>query len=160
MVILCPPALIYIAFSLTQIIIDTFKGLYNTALFKFIVMIIITFLLNALCQSGMTIVSWIIVFIPFIFMSVIVGILLYVFGLDAATGTLNFKCDECEEQNTGNLIYSSTTYKRPNPKLNKQVNREYIDISYSDTPSEEIISYNNAPTGTSDPQYEGYENNE
>jgi hypothetical protein len=73
---LCAPALIYVAFSLTQIIIDTFKGLYNTAFFKVIVMIIITILLNALCQSGMGIVSWIIVFIPFIFMSVIVAILL------------------------------------------------------------------------------------
>ena len=69
MVQLCAPALIYIAFSLTQVVIDTFKGLYNTAFFKFIVMIIITFLLNALCQSGMSIISWIIVFIPFIFMS-------------------------------------------------------------------------------------------
>ena len=98
MVNLCAPALIYIAFSLTQIVVDTFKGLYNTALFKFIVMIIVTFLLNALCQSNMTIISWIIVFIPFIFMSVIVAILLYVFGLDAATGTLNFKCDQPVEK--------------------------------------------------------------
>ena len=48
---LCAPALIYIAFSLTQVIIDTFKGLYNTAFFKLIVMVIITILLNALCQS-------------------------------------------------------------------------------------------------------------
>ena len=47
MVELCAPALIYIAFSLTQVVIDTFKGLYNTAFFKFIVMIIITFLLES-----------------------------------------------------------------------------------------------------------------
>ena len=46
---LCPPALIYVVFSLTQIIIDTIKGLYNTSLVKFIVMIMITILLNALC---------------------------------------------------------------------------------------------------------------
>jgi predicted membrane protein len=149
---LCPPALIYIAFSLTQIVIDTFKGLYNTALFKFIVMIIITFLLNSLCQSGMTIVSWIIVFIPFIFMSVIVAILLYVFGLDAATGTLNFKCDECEETNTGNLIYSSTTYNG----VKKNTTVKYVDTSYSDAPDEDTT----VPAGTSDPQYESFENNE
>lgn len=99
---LCAPTLIYIAFSLTQIFIDTFKGLYNTAFFKLIVMIIIGFLLNALCSSGMTIISWIIVFIPFIFMSVIVAILLYVFGLDAATGKLNIN----NGTKTGNLIFS------------------------------------------------------
>ena len=110
MVNICAPALIYLAFSLTQIVIDTFKGMYNTAFFKVIVMIIITILLNALCQSGMTIVSWIIVFVPFMFMSLIVGILLYVFGLDAATGTLNFKCDQngtaTETNEPSNLIYS------------------------------------------------------
>ena len=159
MVDLCPPALIYIAFSLTQVVIDTFKGLYNTAFFKFIVMIIITFLLNALCQSGMTIISWIIVFIPFIFMSVIVAILLYVFGLDAATGTLNFKCDECEpEEKTGNLIYSSTTYTRPIKNTTATVNRVYVDTSYSDTPSEETNSYSFAPPDSSDPQYESFIN--
>ena len=105
---ICPPALIYLAFSLTQIIIDTFKGLYNTAFFKFIVMVTITFLLNALCQGGMSIISWIIVFIPFIFMTVIVTILLYVFGLDAATGTLNFQCSNPNSNPNSNLIYSST----------------------------------------------------
>ena len=144
---LCPPALIYIAFSLTQIVIDTFKGLYNTAFFKFIVMIIITFLLNALCQTGMTIVSWIIVFIPFIFMSVIVTILLYIFGLDAATGRLNFKCDKPDEKKTGNLIYSSTRY-------NKAKKNIYMDTSYSDTPSEETTVYKYFPTHSSDNQYE------
>ena len=38
---LCPPAILYLGFSLTQIIIDTFKGFYNTAFFKSIVMVII-----------------------------------------------------------------------------------------------------------------------
>lgn len=103
---LCAPALIYIAFSLTQVIIDTFKGLYNTAFFKIIVMIIITILLNALCKSGMGIISWIIVFVPFIFMSVIVGILLYVFGLDPATGELKLNCENSLKG--GNLVFSST----------------------------------------------------
>lgn len=115
---ICPPALIYLAFSLTQIIIDTFKGLYNTAFFKFIVMITITFLLNALCQGGMTIISWIIVFIPFIFMTVIVTILLYVFGLDAATGTLKFKCDTPNSNTNSNLIYSSTSTTSVNTNTN------------------------------------------
>ena len=179
MVKLCAPALSYIAFSLTQVVIDTFKGLYNTAFFKFIVMIIITFLLNALCQSGMSIISWIIVFIPFIFMSVIVTILLYVFGLDAATGTLNFKCDTCDEtsEQTGNLIYSSETYKKKNLKHNpvktnsvkhnpvkhnlvkqkqKQKHNNYVDTSYAETPAEETNNYSFAPGGSSDPQYESF----
>jgi hypothetical protein len=151
---LCAPALIYVAFSLTQIIIDTFKGLYNTAFFKIIVMMIITILLNSLCQAGMGIVSWIIVFIPFIFMPVIVAVLLYVFGLDPATGKLNMKCDNCDTtSNTkkgGNLIYSSTI-KTPNKQ------QKYVDVTYSDTPSESNeISASSAlaPFWSSDPQYE------
>ena len=104
---ICAPALIYLAFSLTQIIIDTFKGLYNTAFFKFIVMIIITFLLNALCKSGMGVISWLIVFIPFIFMSIIVAILLFVFGLDPATGKLNIKCND-KNASSGNLVFSTS----------------------------------------------------
>jgi hypothetical protein len=89
---LCPPAIIYLIFSITQIIIDIFKGLYNTAFIKVIVTTMVTFLLNILCEKGLSAVSWIIVFIPFILMTVIVSMLLYVFGLDAATGNLNYNC--------------------------------------------------------------------
>lgn len=84
---ICPPALIYIVFSLTQIIIDLIKGLYNTAFMKFIVMSIIGFLLNLLCQGGLGIISWIIVFIPFVLMTIITAMLLYAFGLNETTGS-------------------------------------------------------------------------
>ena len=144
---LCAPALIYVAFSLTQIIIDTFKGLYNTAFFKVIVMVIITILLNSLCQAGMGVISWIIVFIPFIFMSVIVAILLFVFGLDPATCKLNIKCDNntTTTKQQGNLIYSSTI-KTPNKKV------KFMDVTYADTPTDHQEHV--PPTGSSDPQYE------
>jgi hypothetical protein len=95
---LCPPALIYLIFSITQILIDTLKGLYNTALMKVIVTIAVTLLLNILCQQGLGVVSWIIVFIPFIMMTVIVSLLLYVFGLDAATGKINYTCTDNANQ--------------------------------------------------------------
>jgi predicted membrane protein len=98
----CAPALIYLAFSLAQIIIDLFNNLYNTAFMKSIVMIIITILLNTLCQEGMGVVSWIIVFVPFIFMTTIVAILLFIFGMDPTTGTVN------QSSKGGNLIYTST----------------------------------------------------
>ena len=66
---LCPPALIYVCFSLVQIIIDTFQKTYNIALIKFFIMIIFTFMLNILCKLNLGIISWLIVFIPFIFMT-------------------------------------------------------------------------------------------
>jgi len=82
---LCTPALIYLLFSVTQITIDLFKRDYNVALVKFTVAFIFTILLNYLCRSGLGIVSWIIVFIPFILMSVIVSYILTFFGIDPKT---------------------------------------------------------------------------
>ena len=93
MINLCGPAIIYLIFSLTQIIIDLFKGLYNTAFMKTIVMTMVTLLLNILCEKGLGVVSWFIVFVPFIMMTVIVTMLLYIFGLDASTGSLNYTCN-------------------------------------------------------------------
>ena len=142
---LCAPALIYVAFSLTQIIIDTFKGLYNTAFFKVIIMIIITILLNSLCQAGMGIISWIIVFIPFIFMSVIVAILLFVFGLDPATGKLNLQCNSnnnSTQNQSGNLIYTSTINSNNGTNTNTNTN----------TNTDTTTNYKTVPFWSSDPQ--------
>ena len=139
MINLCAPAIIYLVFSLTQIIIDTFKGLYNTAILKTIVMILITILLNALCDTGMGVISWIIVFIPFIFMTVIITLLLYIFGLDPASGKLNIPKKETK---TGNLIFATN---KNYPQIRKN---NFMDITYSDTPLDEynnqiINEYNN-----------------
>ena len=98
----CPPAIIYLIFSSTQVIIDTTQGLYNTALMKIIVMVMVTILLNILCIQGLGVVSWIIVFIPFILLTITVSMLLYIFGLDASTGKLNYTCTN--ETTCGNNI--------------------------------------------------------
>ena len=85
---LCSPAILYIAFSITHIIIDLFKNMYNTAFVKFIIMIIFTVILNMLCQRGLGIISWVLVFVPFIMMTVMTTIILYVFGLQPAKGRI------------------------------------------------------------------------
>ena len=105
MTTICPPALIYIVFSLTQIILDLVKGLYNTAFMKFIVMSIIGFLLNLLCQGGLGIISWIIVFIPFVLMTIITAMLLYAFGLNDTTGSFT--------QNTPDPVQPPTPIPTP-----------------------------------------------
>ena len=86
---ICPPALIYLIFSTTQVVIDTTKGYYNLAMTKMFVALIFTMLLNYLCSLGLGIISWLIVFIPFILMTLIVSMLLLMFGLDPTTGKLN-----------------------------------------------------------------------
>jgi hypothetical protein len=83
---LCPPAVLYLGFSVIQIVIDLFRGQQNSAFLKVIVMIVFTILLNQLCIGGLTILSWFIVFIPFILMTYVTTILLYVFGLNPSKG--------------------------------------------------------------------------
>jgi hypothetical protein len=132
---------------------------------KGIVMVMVTLLLNILCERGLSIVSWIIVFIPFILMTVIVSMLLYIFGLDAATGSLNYKCDGTRVSTTncgngtkidslGNIIvydpeydssknpvyYSSPNIVIPNPHKNDRQNFSY--------------NHNFFPNGTSSPAYQ------
>jgi hypothetical protein len=72
----CSPAIIYVAFSIIHILIDVFKNMYNAALVKFIIMIVFTILLNILCSRGLGIVSWFIVFIPFITMTLLSQLIL------------------------------------------------------------------------------------
>ena len=139
---ICAPTLIYLVFAITQIFIDTFQGIYNTAFMKTIVMILFSLMLNLLCMSGMSIISWIIVLIPFLFMSVIVTILLFVFGLDPSTGEI----DNDNKITSGNLIFST----RSN---NNEDNEDNEDNEETTKPYKEPI-----PTYSSDPQYESYKN--
>lgn len=95
---LCAPALIYFVFSSTQVIIDFTRGMYNTALVKLLVTFVITILLNYLCASGLSVISWFIVFIPFILMTLIISILLYVFGLDPESGKIDIQDEALYKQ--------------------------------------------------------------
>ena len=143
---LCAPAVIYMVFSLVQIIIDLFKGLYNQSFFKFCVMIVFTFLLNGLCAGGLGIISWMLVFVPFILMSLITAILLFVFGLDPSTGKINV--------NGSSSSTTNTKYVYVDPRQRTVYEDEEYDPNnyYSGTPSE-INHYNNTipPSGKNQP---------
>jgi len=86
---LCAPALIYLIFSILQIIYDIYNKLYDSALLKFFICIMITFLLNTLCQKNLQIIAWLIISIPFIMMTTITLILIYIFGFNKNTGKIN-----------------------------------------------------------------------
>lgn len=148
---LCAPAIIYLIFSITQILIDTFKGLYNTALIKFIIMIMITLLLNILCQSGLGIISWIIVFIPFILMTVIVTILLYIFGLNSTTGKFNYTTIDA----SGNIIIYDPYYDPlKNPVYFNSPNIVIPKPPTEPNPTLNTQSVKYPPMKTSDPSYQ------
>ena len=86
---ICTPALLYVVLSSIQIMLDFTQGLYNTAFIKLLVTIVMTFVLNVLCQLDLGIISWIIVLIPFFFMTIIASVILVSFGMNKTTGTIN-----------------------------------------------------------------------
>lgn len=146
---ICAPALIYLVFSLTQIIIDTITGLYNTALMKLVVATMVTFLLNTLCNRELTVISWLIVFVPFILMTTIVSILLYVFGLDVARG--KFKRSSAPTNLPIIAPGSIDSISFPEPKLSPK------DINPNPPHGlSEYYYYENPPFGTSSPEYESF----
>lgn len=89
---------------------------------KLIVIILITGMLQMLCMRGYETIAWLIVFIPFIFMSVVVGIMLYVLGLDPATGKIKLPANVSQDP-SGNIVvydpyydpkYAPVYYASPN----------------------------------------------
>jgi hypothetical protein len=156
MINLCPPAIIYLIFSITQILIDTYKGLYNTAFMKVIVASMVTLLLNILCEKGLGVVSWIIVFIPFILMTVIVTFLLYFFGLNASTGTFSQTkgaINGVTTDNSGNILIYDPEY---NPSV-KPVYFQSPNIIVPNPSANNVKTvnavYNPIPHGSSSPAY-------
>jgi len=79
---LCPPALIYVVFFLIQIIIELGNNKYKQALTQTIICIIFTCILQILCNAELSIVSWILVFIPIIMYTYMVLLILMVFRLN------------------------------------------------------------------------------
>jgi len=110
---LCPPVIVYIGFSIIQIIIDIYNGIFNQAFLKFIIMIIFALIINILCDLGYNVIAWFLVFIPIIMMTIISTLLLKVFGLNP---------DEDNLQK--NIEYSNDNENNENNGLNKDLNKD------------------------------------
>jgi len=134
---LCPPAILYLGFSLIQIIIDTFKGFYNQAFFKTIVMFIFTLLLNIMCKRGLGVVSWIIVFIPFILMTYITAVLMFVFGLSPKSDNLDYDVKYPDDYPEEILVV-----RNPTVNVNTNNNEEYDPNDMTSGTPEDINNYN------------------
>lgn len=78
----CTPALIYLIFMMIHVIIQTSQNQWNHAIIRLLIGVLMTLLLQVLCMKGMTLLSWIIVFIPFIFYTYMMILLYHVFGID------------------------------------------------------------------------------
>ena len=85
---ICPPALIFVIYMAIQVVIDIFQGYFNTAIVKIIILFIFGAGLNMLCQEGLTVVAWVLIFIPFVLMSLIVVIILYMLDKKDTVGNV------------------------------------------------------------------------
>jgi hypothetical protein len=123
---ICMPALIYFVFSMTHVIIDTYKGLYNTAIIEFWLSAVFTVLLNLLCTHDMSIVSWLIISIPFLLMTIIAALLLFSFKLNPATGQ-SLQPPPSSPPPPPPVPTTSSTTKSPAPSMHAYP----IDVHYS-----------------------------
>lgn len=150
---LCGPALIYIGFSLIQIFIDIYNGIMNAAFLKLIIMIVFTLIINILCDLGLSIIAWLLVFIPIIMMTVVSTLLLQVFGLDSENNKITSKnnnvtinddliAETVDSQQSSSI--NNTRIDRDNlrTKFYNDVDR-YYDLSYN---SKDKYDLSNNPT--------------
>ena len=77
---LCMPALIYLIYFVSHVLIDVYRAQYYLATIEIVIGILVTFLLNLLCTNELGIVSWLIVSIPFLLMTVASAMLLMAFS--------------------------------------------------------------------------------
>lgn len=142
---LCGPAIIYIGFSLIQIIIDIYKEIYNAAFIKFIAMLVMSLIINILCDMGLTVLAWFFVFIPIIMMTIVSTLLLQTFGTSPDTNYMSSKVQDASKnyyidgnilnsrrknasQNTSLLQSSSTIQDSNRIDRDKERNKFYDDI--------------------------------
>lgn len=107
---LCMPALIYLVYSFTHVVIDTYRGLYNTAVIELWIGVVFTLLLNVLCDQELGIIAWLIISIPFLLMTVIASLILFVFRLNPATGqAIQTDTSNTQSSQTNTQTTQSTT---------------------------------------------------
>jgi len=76
----CPPAIVYLVFSTVHVLMSIFDGDKKGAFLQALMGLLITLLLQFLCMSGLSILSWIIAFLPLIFYTYMVILLYSIFG--------------------------------------------------------------------------------
>ena len=84
---LCPPALLYLIYSVVHIGLDVSQGLFVTALIKLVMGVAGVVVLDTLCGIELGVVSWAIIATPFIMMALATSISLGM-GIDRMAATM------------------------------------------------------------------------
>jgi hypothetical protein len=78
---LCPPAILYVVFFMISIVIELSEEKYRTAFTQTIICIVFTCILQLFCMADMSLMAWILVFIPIIMYTYMVLIIFLVFRM-------------------------------------------------------------------------------
>jgi len=65
------------------------NNLHASALVKFLIMLVFSIALNILCENGFAVVSWLIVFVPFVTLTILTTLILYIFSISKTAGDHN-----------------------------------------------------------------------
>ena len=83
----CPPAIVYLILILTRFFLNFTENI-QVALVELCIGVIVCFLLNILCSYELTIVAWVIILIPILYTTFIVGMVFYMFAKSVANGKI------------------------------------------------------------------------
>ena len=78
---LCPPAILYVVFFMISIVAELSEEKYKTAFTQTIICIVFTCILQLFCMADMSLMAWILVFIPIIMYTYMVLIIFLVFRM-------------------------------------------------------------------------------
>ena len=78
---LCPPAILYVVFFMISIVGELSEKKYKTAFTQTIICIIFTCILQLFCMANMSLLAWILVFIPIMMYTYMVLIIFLVFRM-------------------------------------------------------------------------------
>jgi len=135
------PALIYLIYSMTHVIIDMYKEEYSKAMIEFWISAIFTLLLNILCQRGLGIVSWLIISIPFILMTTIATLLMFAFEVNPATGQPLEKKETTDETlKQSAYAYPIVAHYKDNHPSSYDKNDKYTTVQTSQCQSQQSHS--------------------
>lgn len=142
---LCGPAILFIGFSLIQILIDLYSNEFYKSFIKFIAMIVFSLILNILCNLNLHVIAWFIVFIPIIMMTLISTLLLKTFGINPDNELLQNEVknpSRAQIEISNNLLATNEDLYTENVDTNR-IDRDLIrENKYDDIYEDYDISYN------------------
>ena len=110
--------------------------------------IIVTLLLNIMCENNMSFFAWLIISIPFVLMTIIAVFVLYSLGLNPATGKVKTNTNTISTSSTSNT--SNTSENTQTTSVNPvYITNDNVPLYPTSTTPVEITLYSNTQPSTS-----------